>query len=125
MYILKLISLSYMPWIVIFLGFISTNISNNQRLLSLSNLHSSTILLKSPFFRKNYTLSDFLEIKQNSNFHTFCKVGEIQPLIKSTGFTYLLLQIKPVIIKTFNFKFENVPFIKIPKDVNDKAKKIG
>ena len=30
-------------------------------------------------------------------------------------FTYLLLQIKPVIIKTFNFKFENVSFIKLPK----------
>ena len=30
-------------------------------------------------------------------------------------FTYLLLQIKPVVIKTFNFKFENVSFIKLPK----------
>ena len=30
-------------------------------------------------------------------------------------FTYLLLQIEPVIIKTFNFKFENVSFIKLPK----------
>ena len=33
-------------------------------------------------------------------------------------FTYLLLQIKPVIIKTFNFKFENVSFIKLPKKEN-------
>ena len=33
-------------------------------------------------------------------------------------FTYLLLQVKPVIIKTFNFKFENVSFIKLPKKEN-------
>ena len=33
-------------------------------------------------------------------------------------FTYLLLQIKPVIIKTFNFKFENVSFIKLAKKEN-------
>ena len=33
-------------------------------------------------------------------------------------FTDLLLQIKPVIIKTFNFKFENVSFIKLAKKEN-------
>ena len=33
-------------------------------------------------------------------------------------FTYLLLQVKPVIIKTFNFKFENVSFIKLAKKEN-------
>ena len=33
-------------------------------------------------------------------------------------FTYLLLQIKPVVIKTFNFKFENVSFIKLAKKEN-------
>ena len=42
-------------------------------------------------------------------------------------FFYLLLQIKPVITKTFNFKFENVSFTKlltimIMKNFNDKKK---
>ena len=27
---------------------------------------------------------------------------------------------KPVIIETCNFKFENVPFIKLTKNINDK-----
>ena len=34
---------------------------------------------------------------------------------------YLLLQIKPVIIKIFTFKFENVTFTKLPKKINDKT----
>ena len=42
-------------------------------------------------------------------------------------FFFLLLQIKPVITKTFNFKFENVSFTKlltimIMKNFNDKKK---
>ena len=53
-----------------------------------------------------------LENKQSSNPHLICNMGEIQlRLIKTTCFTYLLLQIKPVIIKEFNFKFENVQAI--------------
>ena len=96
---------------LMFLGFINTKITYNYKLLSISNLHSSTILLASPFFGEKCSLSHFLENKHNSNPHTLCKVGVIQPwLIKTTCFTYLLLQIKPVIIKTFHFKFENVPF---------------
>ena len=58
----------------------------------------------------------FLENKQNSSLHPLCNVGEIQLwLTKTNSFTYLLLQIKPVIIKTFNFKFENVSFTKLTK----------
>ena len=45
-------------------------------------------------------------------------------LIKTFCFTYLLLQIKPVITKTFNFKFENVSFTKLPKKLMIKKKKL-
>ena len=44
-----------------------------------------------PFFREKCTLPHFLKNKQNSNFHPFCKVGEIQLLLIKTCFTYLLL----------------------------------
>ena len=102
-YILKLVTLMYIPWIVIFVGFISAKISNNHKLLSYTNL----LLLfyqPPPFFGEICTLPYFLENKQNSNPHLLCKVGETQLwLIKTTCFTYLLLQIKPVIIKAFNF----------------------
>ena len=37
-YILKLVTLIHIPWIVIFVGFISTKISNNHKLLSYTNL---------------------------------------------------------------------------------------
>ena len=58
----------------------------------------------------------FFENKQNSSPHSLCNVGEIQLwLTKTNSFIYLFLQIKPVIIKTFNFKFENVSFTKLTK----------
>ena len=69
------------------------------------------------FWGKTYPLP-FLENKHNSNPHFVCNVGEIQlSLIKTNCFRYLLLQIKPVIIKTFAFKFENVAFIALPKKI--------
>ena len=48
-------------------------------------------------------------------------------LVKTFCFFFLLLQIKRVITKTFNFKFENVSFTKlltimIMKNFNDKKK---
>ena len=58
----------------------------------------------------------FFENKQNWSPHPLCSMGEIQLwLTKTSSFTYLLLQIKPVILKTFNFKFENVSFTKLTK----------
>ena len=113
----------YIPWVVMFLGFINTNISSNHKSHSLSELpvlFYQTIR----FFREKCTLSHFWENKQNPNPHFLCKVGEIQ-LIKATCFTYLPLQRKPVIIEIFNFKFENVSFTKLPKNIIDKAKNIG
>ena len=41
-------------------------------------------------------------------------------MINQNCFAYLLLQIRPAIIQTFNFKFENVSFTKLQK----KKKKI-
>ena len=70
-----------------FLGFINTKINNKHMLLS----HYSVPYL-------------------------ICNAGEIQLwLIKTTCFTYLLLQIKPLMIKTLNFKLENLSFNKILK----------
>ena len=78
-----------------------------------SSLYSFTNL---SFFGEKCILPYFLKNKQNSNPHPFCKVGEIQLWsIKTTCFTYLLLKIDPVIIKTLNFKFENVSFTKLRK----------
>ena len=58
----------------------------------------------------------FLENKQNSSPHPLCNVGEIRLcLTKTNSFTNLVLQINPVIIKTFNFKFENVSFTELSK----------
>ena len=37
--------------------------------------------------------------------------------IKTTYLTYLLLQIKPVTMKTFSLKFENVSFTKLPNNI--------
>ena len=66
---------------------------------------------------KVYTvLPLFCPNKQNSNLNPFCKVGDLRLwLLKITCFTSFLLQIKPVIIKTINFKFKNVPFTKLQK----------
>ena len=70
-------------------------------------------------YEPTYQLCPHLfENKQNSNPHSLCNVGEILPwLIKSNCFTYFLLQIKPVIIKKSNFKFENVSFTKLPEKI--------
>ena len=88
-----------------FLGFTNTKISKN--LLSLRNLL--------PLF---YQPLPFFENKQNSSPHLFCNVGEIQLwLIKTTCFLYLLLQIRPVNIKTFNIKFENLSFTKLVEKI--------
>ena len=79
---------------------------------------SSTILPTPPFPGEKLILPHFLENKQNLNSHPLCKVGDIQLwLIQTTCFRYLLLQIKPLIIKTFNFKFENVSFTKLLKNI--------
>ena len=96
-----------------FLGFINTKVKNKHKLISLSNLPSFSL----PFLGKMYPPTPhFLENKQSSNPHLLCNVGYIQLLlIKTTCFTYLLLQIKPVIIKIFNFKFENLSFTKHPQ----------
>ena len=61
-----------------FLGSIHTKISSNHKLLSLSNLDSSTILSTSPFFGEKCTLPHFLENKRNSNPYHLCKVEKIQ-----------------------------------------------
>ena len=90
---------------------LQTNLTSNDNLFSLSNLHSSIILPASLFFGENFTLPHFLKNKQNSNPHQFCKaeVGEgmIQLLlIKTTCLLYLLLKNDPLIIKALNFKFQ-------------------
>ena len=91
-------------------------LASKHKLFSLSNLNSSTILPTSPFFGEQCTLPHFLKNKQNSNPHPFCKVEEIQLwLIKTTSFKYLLLKIDPVIIKTLNFRFENVYLLNFQK----------
>ena len=96
------------------IGFINTKISNKDKLLSLSNL-PPLFYQQLPSLGKMNT-PHFLENKQNSNPNLLCNVGEIQLwLIKTTCFTYFLLQIKPVIIKTLNVKFENLPFSKLQK----------
>ena len=80
------------------LRFIYSTTSNNRKLFSFSNLGPSSL----------------------------CKVGEIQLwLIKSTCFSYLLLQIKPVITKTLHFKFANVTFTKLHAlNINAQPQKI-
>ena len=56
----------------------------------INKFHFSTNLPTSPFLGEKCTM--FLKNKQNSNSHSFCKVGEIQLwLIKTTCFTYLIL----------------------------------
>ena len=112
-YILKLVTLGYTP---------NCNVSwiyKTQRL--------ATIISYSPlgtffyyftnlsFFGEKWNLPRFFKNKQNSNPYLLCKVGKIQlPLIKTTC---LLLQIKLVIIKTFNFKHEHVSFTKLAKHI--------
>ena len=98
-----------------FLEFINTKISTKHKLHSL-NLH---LIFYQPlsFLGKNVPSPIFWRIN-NSNPHSLCNVGEIQLLlIKTNYFTYLLLQIKPVIIETFTFKFENVAFTKLLKNI--------
>ena len=56
------------------------------------------------FWGKMLPFSPFLENKQNSNPHPLCKGGG-----------ELSLQMKPLTIKTINFKFENVSFTKLQK----------
>ena len=76
-----------------FLGFTNTNINKNHKLLSLSNsvYYFSNIF----FFGGNiYHNSQhyFLENRQNSTQHLFCKLGEIQVwLNKNDYFTSLIL----------------------------------
>ena len=99
----------------VFLGFIILKISNKHKLHSLSN----TLLLfyqPFPFWGGKSTIFRFFENKQNSNPHPLCNVGEIKPwLIKTTCFSYLVLQIMmEIITQAFNFKFENVSFTKLP-----------
>ena len=94
--------LLYIPWVVMFLGIIK-----NVR-VTLPKEPSSTILPTFSFLGENVPSPHLLENKQNSNPNLLCNVGQIQLwLIKSTCFTYLLLQTKPVII-TFNFKHGKV-----------------
>ena len=68
-------------------------------------------------FGEKITIHHVLENKQNSRKHPLYW-GNPAMINQNYFFTYLLLQIKPVIIKTFNFKFENVSFIKLPKKEN-------
>ena len=100
-----------------FLGFTNRNISNNDKLLSISNL---PLLFYHPLsFGGKCTFPHFLNNKQNSNPHLLWKIEETQLwLNKITFFTYLVLQIQSVIIKTFNFKFENVSFTKLSKRIS-------
>ena len=74
------------------LGFINTNITNKNKLFSVSNV--LPFLPNSPVLGEKCTLPHFLESKQKSNPHTLCNVGKIKLwLIKNTCFTFLLLQI--------------------------------
>ena len=61
-----------------FLGYIYTKISNNHKLVSLSNLHSSIILPTISFFGEKCIFPHFFDNKWNFNPHRLCKVGEIQ-----------------------------------------------
>ena len=81
-------------------GFVITKISNKHKLLSRSNL-PPLFYQPLPFWGKMYHLTPhFLENKQNSNPHLICNVG----FITTSCFIYLLLKIKPVMIKTFDYQ---------------------
>ena len=113
-YSLKLVTLAFAldcngSWI-----YKHKDISNNHNLLSISNL-PPLFYQHLPLLGEMYPPS-LLENKKNSSPHLLCSMREIQLwLIKTTCFTYLLLQINSVIIKTFNFKFKNFSFTKLPK----------
>ena len=76
-----------------------------------------------PFLEKNVLFSIFQRINRTLVPIPFIKWWEIQLwLIKTTCFTSLLPQIEPVIIRTFNFKFEKLLFPKLDKNINNKGK---
>ena len=67
------VTFMYILWIVIFLRFINTKVSNNHKLLSLSNLHSSTILTNLSLFWGKMNPPHFMKNKKKSNPIRFVK----------------------------------------------------
>ena len=74
------------------------------------------------FFGKNVPLPIFRRISRTPTPIPFAMWGRW--LIKTNCFTYFLLQVKPVIIKIFTFKFENVAFTKLPEKLMIRHNKI-
>ena len=105
-----------MAWIVMFIGFKYTKVTNICKLLSVSLCYLINLSL---FCREIYPSPIFFENKQNSNPYPLCKVREIQQwLIKTICFNNLLFQVKPLLRKKSNFNFGNVSFTKLQKKVN-------
>ena len=102
----------YIPPIVMFRGFTNTKISSNHRLLSLTNL---SLLFYQPhtFWGNIFPLSFSWRINRTPTPITFISWGKSRWLIKTTCFVSVSLQTEPVIIKTINFKFQNVSFTKL------------
>ena len=84
----------------------------------------STVLPTTLFSGEKSILPHFVKNKWSSNLHLLYKFGgDLAMIIQNFYSIYFLLQIKPVIIKTFYFKFQNVSFSKISKNINGKADK--
>ena len=71
-----------------FLRFIKTKISNNHKLLSLSNL---TLFYQPIIFWEKCTLPNYLENKQNSDPRPFCKMGEDPAIINQNYLFYIFV----------------------------------
>ena len=93
-------------------GFINTKIRNEH--VTLSKKPSSTLLPTSPFFKNKHL---FWRIKRTPIPISFVMWGNLA-MINQNYLFHLLLQIKSVIKKTFNFKFVNLPFTKLFHAIN-------
>ena len=98
-----------------FLGFTSTRISNNHKLLFLSNL---PLPFYQPLLFWGKIYLRFLENKQNSTPHLLCKVGG-DPATINQNQLYYFFATKASNNKN-NLEFENLPFTELQrKKIND------
>ena len=89
-----------------FLGFTYTKLT----------IISYPLIITYPFCWKNLPFPIFLENRQNSNPHPLCGGHQLW-FINTTCFTSLLLQVKPVIIKTIsNLRMRHWLNFKLKKD---------
>ena len=100
-----------------FLGFINTKISNKNKLLSLSNL--LLFYQPLPFWGKNVPSPIFWRINRTPILISFLTCGrsgyDWSKLLVSQ---FLSLQkIISIIMQTFNFRFQNVSFTKLPPKI--------